>query len=312
MNWKWLDSLFVLRPTLFFPCWTLFLAGARLSDRGSGGFRIVWAMVITGAAMGVIYLVNQLRDVGTDRINRKLPYFSQEIFSVPAAWYEVYGLVVFSILGAALISWGFLAIILGALLITGGMYNYPPFVWKDHPFWGIAVAILGGGLAFWAGAEAGGGMSGGVMVGMVPYLFAFAATSLWTTIPDIAGDQAVGKRTFAVEYGMTPTLLLGCVGVTVSMVLGMLMGDWVIGWAALLSMPLFFYALVKKQLQPVMLAVKWSIFILALLVGCHYPGFLVLMVGYYLLARVYHSRRFGVIYPSLVIDQENKDGEKGS
>jgi 4-hydroxybenzoate polyprenyltransferase len=308
MNWKWLDPLFVLRPTLFFPCWTLFLAGARLSDGGHHGFRLIWAVVITGAAMGVIYLVNQLRDVGTDRINRKLPYFSREIFSVRAAWYEVYGLTAFAILGAALVSWGFLAIVLAALLITGGMYNYPPFVWKDHPYWGIAAAMIGGGLAFLAGGEAGGGLHGVVMVGMIPYLFAFAATSLWTAVPDITGDRAVGKRTFPVEYGIFPTLLWGCVGVTVSMVLGMLMGDWVIGWAALLSMPLFFYALVTKQVRWVMLAVKWSIFILALLVGCSYPGFLVLMAGYYLLARVYHRRRFGVIYPSLVMDQGSEDG----
>jgi 4-hydroxybenzoate polyprenyltransferase len=312
MNWKWLDPLFVLRPTLFFPCWTLFLAGARLSDGGHNGFRIVWAMVVTGAAMGVIYLINQLRDVGTDRINRKLPYFSQGIFSDRTAWYEVYGLTAFSILGAALVSWGFLAIVLGALLITGGIYNYPPFVWKDHPFWGIAAAVIGGGLAFLAGAEAGGGLRVGSVIGMLPYVFAFAATSLWTEIPDITGDRAMGKRTFAVEYGMLSTLLLGCVGVTVSMVLGMSMGDWVIGWAALLSMPLFFYALVTKQVRWVMLAVKWSIFILALLVGCHYPGFLVLIAGYYLLARVYHLKRFGVIYPSLVTDQENRDAEESS
>jgi 4-hydroxybenzoate polyprenyltransferase len=314
MSWKWLDPVFVLRPTLFFPCWTLFLAGARASDVAGGDswWRIVSGMAVTGAAMGVIYLVNQLRDVGTDRINQKLPYFAKELFSVRFAWWEVYILMALSVLSAAAVSWTFLAIVVGALLVTGGMYNYPPFDWKDLPVGGIVVALLGGFLAFVAGSAAVNGLSWAVAAAAIPYLLAFVATSLWTAIPDMSGDRAMGKRTFAVQYGMTATLVVGCLGVAAAAVLGFLFHDWVIGWSALLSLPFFIYALVKSQVRAVLLAVKWSIFILSLLIGWCYPGYLVLMAAYYILARVYHRRRFGVTYPSLVFDTEEEVAEEGS
>lgn len=314
MSWKWLDPVFVLRPTLFFPCWTLFLAGVRASYSGAdiSWWRIVSAMAVMGAAMGVIYLINQLRDVGTDRINQKLPYFAKEMFSIRFAWWEAYLLILLSILGAAAISWVYLAIVVGALLITGGMYNYPPFCWKDTPFGGIAASFGGGGLAFLAGAEAAGGLSWVVVLAAVPYLLAFTATSLWTAIPDISGDSAVGKITFPVRYGMTSSLWLGGVGVAVAVILGFLLKDWVIGWAALISLILFIRALLIKQLESVMLAIKGSIFILSLLVGWYFPWYLVLMGFYYLLARWYHRGRFGLVYPSLVFDMENAGGKEDS
>jgi 4-hydroxybenzoate polyprenyltransferase len=269
-------------------------------------------MAVMGAAMGVIYLINQLRDVGTDRINQKLPYFAKEMFSVRMAWWEVYGLIVVSLLGAAAISWIFLAIILGALILTGGMYNYPPFNWKDHPFGGIVATVGGGCLAFLAGTEAGNGLSWAALLASIPYLLAFTATSLWTAIPDMSGDHAVGKRTFAVQYGLTLTLWLGCAGVGVAVILGFLFGDWVIGWASAISLLLFLWALVKKQLDSVMSAIKGSIFILSLLLGWYFPWYLVVMALYYMIARLYHSRRFGLIYPSLVFDMENGDAQGDS
>jgi 4-hydroxybenzoate polyprenyltransferase len=302
----------VLRPTLFFPCWALFLAGVRASNRGLGlaWWKIVASMAVMGVAMGVIYLINQLRDVGTDRINQKLPYFTHEIISVRFAWWEVYILVVLSVLAAAVISWIFLAIIVIALIITGGMYNYSPFTLKDNPLGGIAASVGGGMLAFLAGAEAGGGLSWMVVLAAVPYLLAFVSNSLWTAIPDIEGDKAVGKRTFAVQFGLERTLWLGCLGVAAAVIFGFVLHDWVIGWAALLSLILFLAASFKKQISSVMLAIKGSIFILSVLLGWYFPWYLLLMATYYLLARWYHHRRFGLVYPSLMFDMEKNNAQE--
>jgi len=310
MSWKWLDPVFVLRPTLFFPCWTLFLAGVRSASPGLGivWWKVITSMAVMGAAMGVIYLVNQLRDVGTDRINQKLPYFTQEIISVRFAWWEAAVLLVVSVVGAALVSWIFLAIIVAAVMITGGMYNYSPFALKDNPFGAIAASAGGGLLAFLAGAEAGGTLSWVVLLAAIPYLFAFVATTLWTAIPDIEGDRLVGKRTFPVQYGMVATLWLGCVGVFAAVLFGLLLRDWVIGWAALISLALFVAATIRKQHASVLLAIKGSIFVLSLLVGWYFPLYVIAMGIYYLLARWYHRGRFGLVYPSLVSDVESTGG----
>ena len=312
MTLKWLDPVFVLRPTLFFPCWTLFLAGVRASNHGLGlaWWKVVAAMAVMGAAMGVIYLINQLRDIGTDRINQKLPYFTQEIISVRFAWWEVYILIALSVLAAAAISWIFLAIIVAALIITGGMYNYSPFTLKDNPFGGIAASIGGGLLAFLAGAEAGGGLKWIIVLAAAPYLLAFVSNSLWTAIPDMKGDRAVGKTTFAVQFGLEPTLWLGCIGVAAAAILGFVLHDWVIGWASLLSLILFLVASFKSQIGSVMLAIKGSIFILSVLLGWYFPWYLIVMGSYYLLARQYHRRRFGLSYPSLMFDMVENNAEK--
>jgi 4-hydroxybenzoate polyprenyltransferase len=309
-GWKWLDVIFVLRPTLFFPCWTLYLAGIRLSGYGGGGFswRMVFAMVVSGAALGVVYLVNQLRDVGTDRINRKLPYFSQNIFPIRTAWWEVAFLLVFSLVGAVFLSWRFLVIVIGGLIVTGLLYNYAPFQWKDKPIGSLVAAFLGGGLAFLGGSEIGGGLGWISVKQAIPYLFAFTATSLWTAIPDREGDKEVGKCTFPVRFGLDTTLWVGCLGVFIAMGLGFLEKDWVIGSASLLSLVFFLWALVKKRFPGVTLAIKVSIIILSLLVGSYFPWYLVVMVFYFLVARWYHRQRFRMVYPNLMYQAEDRNG----
>ena len=313
-GWRWLDLVFVLRPTLFFPCWTLYLAGIRLSGNHEEGFqwRIVFAMVVSGAALGVVYLINQLRDVGSDRINRKLPYFSRNIFPVRAAWWEVVFLLVFSLVGAAFVSWVFLAIVIGGLIVTGVLYNYAPFQWKDKPIGSVIAAFLGGGLAFLGGSEIGGGLGWVAVKQAIPYLFAFTATSLWTAIPDMEGDKAVGKCTFPIRYGLILTLWVGCAGVFAATVLGYLQKDWVIGSASLLSLVFFLWALVKKQLASVMLAIKVSIIILSLLVGWFFPWYLGVIVLYFLIARWYHRQRFKMVYPNLAYNAEDMNGQRNS
>jgi len=265
-------------------------------------------MAVMGAAMGAIYLINQLRDLKTDRINRKLPYFAQELISTRFAWWEAALLMVVSLVGAAIISWNLLAIIIAALILTGWMYNYPPFSLEDNPFGGTAASAGGGLLAFLAGAQARGSLNWAVVLAGVPYLLAFVSTSLWTAIPDIEGDRSVGKRTFPVRHGMAATLWVGCAGVAAAVVVGFLLHDWVIGWAALLSLVAFVAATIKRQPGLVTVAIKGSIFVLSLLVAWYFPLYLVAMGIYYLLARWYHRGRFGFAYPSLMFDAENSGG----
>src|SRR3972149_6687446 len=77
------DWLFVLRPTLMFPLWTMVLCGIRLSSRTSQLQLTQWLWLVFGlsALFGLVYLLNQLRDEESDRRNDKLHLVSAGICS---------------------------------------------------------------------------------------------------------------------------------------------------------------------------------------------------------------------------------------
>ena len=78
------DYFFVLRPTLFFPVWTFALAGVWAQDRFNesvvpilysvvhSDFTYVLYLACLTLLMGGTFLLNQLEDIETDRLNHKL------------------------------------------------------------------------------------------------------------------------------------------------------------------------------------------------------------------------------------------------
>ncbi|MCD4690872.1 UbiA family prenyltransferase, partial [bacterium] len=92
-----LDFVFILRPAVIVPLWIFFAQGARLPSQSGWAFRIVvlpsaveWMALasITGILAGA-YLLNQLLDIETDRLNDKLFFLPRGIISVRAAWIEL-------------------------------------------------------------------------------------------------------------------------------------------------------------------------------------------------------------------------------
>ncbi|HTY08845.1 MAG TPA: hypothetical protein VMF29_06745, partial [Candidatus Edwardsbacteria bacterium] len=84
-----LDYLFVLRPILLVPAWTMLLVG---HYQGSATHRMTWrlpgrlwlALGLYSGLMGAVYIVNQIFDVETDRLNRKLFLVADGFVSRPA------------------------------------------------------------------------------------------------------------------------------------------------------------------------------------------------------------------------------------
>ncbi|OQX96661.1 hypothetical protein B6I21_00295 [candidate division KSB1 bacterium 4572_119] len=67
---KLLDYIFILRPTLFFPVWTVFLAGyhanTKFSQEVTHPNNPVLALFLFTLMMGAAFIYNQLVDIETD------------------------------------------------------------------------------------------------------------------------------------------------------------------------------------------------------------------------------------------------------
>ena len=309
--WKILDYFFLLRPTLFFPLWTVVLAGRFNAIQSSEVFMsgelsgavfppLILIFAAFGALMGASYTINQLVDSEGDKTNRKLFLVADKyVRRSLAVWFST----LLAVLGTAgLFSLGFSAGILGLtfIIITGLFYNIQPFRWKDKPVLGALVSVFGGAVAFFLGSMPLFDLE--MMMNSIPYLAAFSAVSILTTVPDMEGDKAAGKTTFALYFGLKATLAVSMILCIFAAAAGFFTQDPVIFWPALLSAPIFILTFLHQGRESVVLAVKFSIFILSLAVGFRFPAYLILMAVYFLFGRWYYRSRFDMTYPSFRLE----------
>jgi len=303
--WKILDYLFLLRPTLFFPLWTILLAG-RYNAAKTAGFAsgshpsLTLILVLFAALMGASYTINQLVDYEGDKTNRKLFLVADKYVKRD---YAIWLSAVLTVLGlAGLFSLGFSLGLFGLvfILVTGIFYNLEPFRWKDSPILGPSVSVFGGAAAFFLGCLP--SLNIELIIKCIPYLAAFTAVSILTSVPDMEGDRAAGKNTFALNYGIGLATAVAALMCLAAALIGGLTRDNIILWPALFSCPVFFVALYNRKRETVILAIKLSIFTLSLVVSFVYPGYLLLMALYFFFGRWYYRSRFDMEYPSFKLD----------
>ena len=291
--WKILDHFFLLRPTLFFPLWTVVLAG-RLNAGSEAP--IIPLFLWFAALMGASYTINQIVDIEGDQKNHKLFLIAETLIDRRVAVILSGILTVVGIFG--LLQLGIAFGILGLIffVVTGIFYNLKPWRWKDKPVAGILVSLAGGAIAFFIGCLPVFNLE--LVWKSIPYLSAFGAVAALTTVPDMEGDKNSGKDTLALHYGLEFTTIASAILCILSALLAWWTQDRLIFWPALLSSPVFIYAIFSKSRESVILAIKFSIFLLSLAVGLRYIGYLVLMALYFFAARWYYRRRFNIEYPS--------------
>ncbi len=298
------DSLFLIRPTLLLPVWTLLFWGTTLHRPNAWGMvgfpRAFWlALVSYSLLMGAIYVVNQIFDVETDRINQKLFLLSDGYLSLRHAWMEAILLVGVSLM----LGWS-----LGTAyrwlwvfsLVLGVLYSVPPFVWKGRPFLDLLSNAVGyGGINVLVGWVSLHPWQPGLIPRTLPLVSAVGAVFLLTTIPDIPGDRAAGKRSTGVWLGARKTALLATVMLWLTVLFAARYGDlWVLSVAAL-SLPLFVAAVVEGGDRWVKLAYRAAGGLFGIATALRFPIFLLLGGLTFLALRLYYQRRFGLTYPSL-------------
>jgi len=296
---KALDLLFVLRPTLMFPLFTIILTGHHLTANARLLTTQQWVMLVVGlcAMFGVVYLLNQIRDRKSDKENGKLFLVSNRILSKNQLMLEA-GLLI-TLMPVAFYLAGFVNLVfwvLAMFLVAGILYNFTPLALQNQPFGGILSGLIGGWLLIRFGSLIAGASASWILE--APYVIGFASVALLTCLPDLKGDKAQNKKTFAVVFGAHKTILIGLIGFIITSGWGYVNGDMVIAVPSAIALPLLFWSWLKKDIPTAVIANKIGIFSLSIAVGLTYPVYLVIIVLYFPFARWYYSHRFGIKYPS--------------
>ncbi|KMQ52431.1 UbiA prenyltransferase [Chitinispirillum alkaliphilum] len=316
---KLLDLLFLLRIPLMVPVWTILLLGwvtgndaAIVSQSFLNPFNPAMAELFKaiGAfslSVAFIYVVNQIADIESDRINKKLFILPQKLISLPSAWITAGlcaagGLTLAYHIGVDMLILNILALILGVL------YNLPPASLKDRAIGGVAANALGHGmLTFLVGWFVAKGdqiltpdlIKTGLISSLAP-AFANGAVFLATTIPDAEGDKITGKKTFCVSYGKRKTASTAALMCAFALLFSFFMeyNYWVMAVPSAISLFFFLNFAITTKKESAFYSFKWPVFLLSVFIAIFVPMYAVMIIVIFFFSRFYYKWRFGIEYPT--------------
>ncbi len=313
IDWvKKLDYFFVLRPTLFFPVWTISLSGYWAQQRFDGHPLVLKPMIELGPIdltymfiiglftliMGGVFLLNQLADVETDRLNNKLYLVANGDVSKSQARIETSLLFTIPLLPLIKNRPDLVVVMVMALFITGWCYSCRPLVLKNRPIGGALANLLGGIIIFALGWKIKGTMSLEVLKYATPYVLGVLAVYFFTTIPDLKGDLASGKMTVASKFGVRPAMWAGLAADIFAIGSAVWTRDWVVLLPTLAVLPFFIQAVRKNSVAEVLRTNKLATLFLSLIVCLRFPVYLAFIIALYFFSKWYYRKRFNIVYPS--------------
>lgn len=297
---RYLDYLFITRPVLMPPVWTILLLGYQRSFFYSGQKeKIGWVFVLIFFLIGGIYILNQIFDKKSDLLNKKLFFLSSGFVKDLEAWIEATSFIFLSVCCAFFISTNLgILFVLGFFL--GYLYSCPPFFLKNRPLLGFLSNASGHGcLVFLIGWQINSNINFEALLFSLPYFLAVSAVYLNTTLPDIEGDRKTSKITLGVKLGVLRVSFISSILVLISIFLSLSFKDYPFFFSALLSFPFFIRAFLTKKEKNIILSTKSAVLFLSIIAGIyHLWYFLVLIVGFFG-TRLYYKKRFGMTYPTL-------------
>jgi len=318
---KILDCIFLMRIALLAPVWTVLLLGWIVSGRreflSPGHFEVLnpcnapihlW-IALAGFSLVVasIYIVNQIVDIESDRINHKLFLLPHGYLSIRTAWILAV-VCAFAGIASAFVFDLTMVILYGLSLLLGYFYNLPPLQLKNKAWGGVCGNIVGHGiLTFLIGWHAGHfpGLTAGedFLNGFISSLspgMAIAAVFLATTIPDASGDKLTNKKTFCIRYGERKTSIASALFCAMAFALSFFMenNSWVMAIPSAISLILFVILAVSANQKAAFYAFKWPVFLLTAFVTIFVPVYGVLILLTFFGSRVYYNWRFGIEYPT--------------
>ncbi|MFH2056508.1 MAG: UbiA family prenyltransferase [bacterium] len=314
---KLFDYIFLLRPMLIIPVWTISLLGARAAlwhDRGlspflldhfpfsnftSGDIRLLIMLGLATLLTGGVFVVNQIYDVESDKKNGKLFLLADGHLTISTAWTIYFVVTLLAIGGAFILNWQ-----LGVLFVAGAaiglQYSHPRFKVRKDAYKSMRNNILGHGmLALLFGWVMYQNFDIEGILKSVPYMFAVGAVYLNTTLPDMKGDKAAHKTTYALTWGVEKTQLISLVHVVAALILSIMAADYAFAIAAGISLPFFIAAKASGEISQSVLASKVAILLLSLFASLFFPPYLLLLVLTIIITRAYYAKRFSLSYPVL-------------
>ncbi|MFQ5907115.1 MAG: UbiA family prenyltransferase [bacterium] len=304
---KPLDYFFLIRPTLLVPVWTLLLIGyyrgltfcSESPARFGVSPRFVHVFLLYSALMGGVYILNQMVDRETDRRNEKLFLLSAGIVPIRLAVLEMFLLFSAPLLLSLLLGVSYFLLMVISL-VMGVLYSAPPFRAKGRPIADLLFNALGYGMVnFLMGWMAAGPLDRAAFAHAVPYCFAVGGVFASTTIPDIKGDRADGAITTGVFLGEVRTATLGLALIVLAALFSVLMRDIICLVAALVAVPFFTLAVLKRTRRWYLWSFRMGAPTLVVAAVVLYPHYLILLLLTLASMRIYYRRRFDLAYPSI-------------
>jgi 4-hydroxybenzoate polyprenyltransferase len=305
-----LDYFFVLRPTLFFPVWTLVLAGYwahcrfvdgepfALSSIAEVNPFLFLAVALFTLILGGVFLINQVKDVESDRLNNKLYLIANGDISERAAVVETVLITVIPIAVISLIRTDLAIAMAVAFIVLGWLYSCSPFYLKNRPIGGLVTNAMGGYIVFFFGWMIAGRYSYDMVFYATPYALGLVAVFFYTTIPDVSGDRAAAKITVAVKYGNRPVLIAGLITDLLAIAAAVWTRDIVILLSTVLALPFFINAVHRKTVTQVLRTSKYATLFLSLIVCLRFPIYFLLILIVFFVSKWYYKSRFALNYPS--------------
>lgn len=302
------------------PAWSFYALGVHLAPVRSRVelFSVVaqpgfWCLTLLLASG---YVINQIFDEESDRLNGKGLFLTQGVFGTRA----MIGIALACFLAS---SWVFQRVdeaqripLVAALLLVLA-YSLPPLRLCARPWLDLAANAIGyGGLAFAIGSAGVSSYPLAAFLAAVPWMILVGATFLHTTILDVDGDIAAGKRTTTVAFGVVRSAWLATALAAVAAayharayfkhdgppvplaVTALLLVVFAVANAAIVR---------AEKLDPIArstarartsaVVVQSVSGVIALWAGLRDPMLLVLFVPLVIAARFYYRARFSIRYP---------------
>jgi 4-hydroxybenzoate polyprenyltransferase len=282
------------------PVWTILLLGHHRSAVLFGESNLPGLiLLLVTFLVGAVYLLNQIYDVESDRINKKLFFLAEGHISKKNAIFQTIFLNLISIIPAYFISLN-LGLLFTFGFLLGLFYSAPPFSFKGRPVGGFLCNILAhGNLTFLGGWAMNQTLSAKSILFSLPYMFAVGVVYLNTTVPDMEGDKRSGKATLAVKWGKEKIVILAFILVLLATSLSFFIKDIPFFIASAFSLPFFLFSALTKKNSDIVLATKLSILFLSIAAGFFYPWYFAILILGFLGTRLYYKARFNYDYPTL-------------
>lgn len=305
------DYVFFARPVLLPPVWTVAILGANAAPfytLGMAPWRTLLLLFHLGTLFGAVYTLNQIFDVESDRLNRKLHFLPEGLIAVSRAWRFTILLDAFAVaaaIGLAVTARGsmpgiWLFGLTLAIVALGILYSAPPWPWKNSAVLGLlANCVAHGGIVYWLGVSFSGEPVFAHTTPAIAYSLAVAGVYLATTVADIQGDRETDKRTFAVICGPAITMALATLLIAGAGGIAIWSKEYLLGISAALSFPFFLGALISRNPARAPLAAKAAVGILTLVAIWVWPWYLLLLIAGFAGTRRFFRWRFGIAYPTL-------------
>ncbi|MEO0298510.1 MAG: UbiA family prenyltransferase [candidate division WOR-3 bacterium] len=298
-----IDYIFLLRPTIQVALWTFYFIGVYLGYREEGNikffnfvfnFRTYYILLAYSLLMGGVYILNQITDIETDRMNKKLFILPERIISVKNA-YTTFIFVV--LIGFFMIFFNFKIqkTILNLFIISfimGYLYSAKPFYFKSRPFLDLFSNVFGYALIASMIGYLSVKNSFPQLIIFIPYMFSMAAIFINTTILDYEGDRKVGLKTTGILLGIKTSLFVSTFFMILALVSGIYNKDTLAIVTTSYSLIFFIISLFFRNEK----YVKWSVMFtspfVSFILGLIFPYFLLLCAFTLFLSLIYYKKRF--------------------